>query len=398
MEKNNKKIRWVNFLHMYQPPNINEDTIDAVVQNSYSFINKILKENKRAKITLNVNASLLEHLDQTSHGDLIKDINSLAVKNKIELVLSAAYHPVLPLIPVDEARRQIKLSFDISKKFFPKIKIRGFFFPEMVYDKRVVGFLKNKGIKWILLDELAYNGKFNSVDYGKKYIDKNSGLQIVFRNREYSKNYPPRTVIDLINSDFSGVVLSGTDAELYGDRHIDYTGDFYNAVNNKKIECITVSEFLSKLKGRVVVSPGITSWDTEEKEFIKKQSLYLWNNPKNKIHSKLWELTNLSLKLIEKSSFVGGRRDKNYKWARYHLDRGLSSCAYWWASEKNFNMWDNPAWHPDQIMSGVDFLIKSIRSLGSISVDEKLKAEKLYRKIEELVWGKHWKKYYKIKK
>ena len=391
MEKNNKKIRWVNFLHMYQPPNINEDTVNAVVKNSYSFINKILKENKKAKLTVNVNSSLLEHLDSMGHNDLIKDINDLALGGRVELVLSAAYHPVLPLIPVDEAKRQIKLSFDISKKFFPKIKIKGFFFPEMVYDKRIVNFLKNKGIKWILLDELSYNGKFNNIDYSKKYIDKNSGLQIVFRNREYSKNYPPKTMVDLIDDNFSGVVVSGTDAELYGDRHIDYTGDFYDVVNNKKVECQTVGEFLGELKDRVVVNPRIVSWDTEEKELKKKQSLYLWNNPKNKIHNKLWELTYMSLDLVKKAK---GSSD-SYKWARAHLDRGLSSCVYWWASEKNFNNWVNPAWHPDQIIGGADDLIRSIRSINSISIDEKLKAEKIYRKIEELVWKRHWKRYYK---
>ena len=247
MEKNNqnKNINWVNFLHFYQPPSINRDTIDEVVKNSYSFILKILKENKNAKISANINASLLEHLDEFGYHDLIKEINQLVLRGKIELVLSAAYHPVLALVPLKEAKRQIKRSFEISKTFFPKVKIKGFFFPEMIYDKNVAKFLKTKGIKWIILDELSYGGQFNKVDYGKKYIDKNSGLQIVFRNRRYSKDYPPKIILDLLKEGpLPQIVLSGTDAELYGDRHVDYTGDFYWAVNNKKIKCQTISEFL----------------------------------------------------------------------------------------------------------------------------------------------------------
>jgi predicted glycosyl hydrolase (DUF1957 family) len=388
--KKNKKIKWVNFLHLYQPPSINEDTIRAVQRNSYSFIVKILKENKKAKITVNINASLMEHLEEFGYSDLIKDINKLALRGKIELVLSAAYHPVLALIPIEEAKRQIKKSLETSKKYFPKVNIKGFFFPEMVYDKRVAKYLKTIGIKWIILDELSYKGKFNQVDYSKKYIDKNSGLQIVFRNRNYSKDYPPKIILELLKEKYlQEVVLSGTDAELYGDRHVDYTGDFYYAVNNKKVDCQTVGDFLSGLKQKEVINPKIASWDTSEKELKGGEALYLWKNPKNKIHIKLWELTNLSLKLVKRN-----KRDKGYSWARYRLDRGLSSCVYWWASEKNFDLWDGPSWHPDQVISGAEDLIKSIRSLGSISIKDKLKAEKMYLKIEELVWKKHWSKYY----
>jgi len=393
MKKNNqnKNIKWVNFLHLYQPPSINEDTIRAAQRNSYSFIVKILKENKRARATVNINASLLEHLEEFGYDDLIKDINRLALGGRIELVLSAAYHPVLALVPLKEAKRQIKRNIKISNKFFPKVKIKGFFFPEMVYDKKVAKYLKTIGIKWIILDELSYKGKFNQVDYNKKYIDKNSGLQIIFRNRNYSKDYPPKIILGLLNEDhLPEVVLSGTDAELYGDRHIDYTGDFYYAVNDKRVKCQTVSEFLDGLRQKEIINPKIASWDTSEKELKGGEALYLWKNPKNKIHIKLWELTDLALKLVE-----GNRKDKGYKWARYRLDRGLSSCVYWWASEKDFDLWDGPSWHPDQVISGAQDLIKSVRSLALISVQDKLKAEKLYLKVEELVWKKHWSKYYK---
>lgn len=385
-------MQWINFLHFYQPPSINKDTIDAAVKNSYSFIIKILKENKKAKININLNASLLEHLYEYGYHDLVKDIENLATEGRVELSLSAAYHPLLALIPFDEAKRQIKISRELNKKYFSNIKIKGFFFPEMVYDKKVAVYLKSIGIKWIILDELAYNGKFSAVDYNKKYIDKNSGLQIIFRNRSYSRDYPPKLIIDHLKSkkELPEIIISGTDAELYGDRHVDYTGDFYWSVNDKNVNCETISNFLDTLSNEELVDPKISSWDTEEDELKRKQSLYLWNDPKNEIHKKLWELTNLSLSLVEKD-----KRDKSYKWARWRLNRGLSSCVYWWASEKDFDLWSKPAWHPDQIIAGATDLIKSIRSLSSISTKEKLKAEKIYLKIEELVWDKHWKKYYK---
>lgn len=388
-------MKWINFLHFYQPPGIDKDTISEVVKNSYSFITKVLKENRRSKITVNINASLLECLNEFGYNDLIKEIENFALKGKIELVISAAYHPILALVPFEESIRQIKISKEANKKFFPKIKIKGFFFPEMVYDKKVSIYLKKIGIKWIILDELAYNGKFNKVDYAKKYIDKNSGLQIIFRNREYSKDYPPKIILDLLKKekDFSKIVVSGTDAELYGDRHIDYTGDFYHAIRDKKVELLTVSEFLTDLKEKEIVNPKIVSWDGSEKLLMEKHVLYFWNNPKNRIHKKLWELTNFALKIVEQN-----KKDKNYCWARKRLDMGISSCTYWWASQENVSLWNNKAWHPDLIIVGSKNLVRSVRSLSSISISQKLNAEKLFLQINGLVWGRHWKKYYKQNK
>lgn len=382
---------WINFLHFYQPPSVNKDTIDAVVKNSYSFIVKILKENKRAKISANINASLLEHLDEYGYHALIRDINKLAEEGRIELVLSAAYHPVLALVPLKEALRQIKISKEVYKKFFPKVKIAGFFFPEMVYDKKVAKELKKMGIKWIILDEIAYRGKLDEVDNSKRYIDKNSGLEIIFRNRNFSRKYTPKVIRDLLdNSEQPESAITATDAELYGDRHVDFEGDFFYAVREKKIKCETISQFLKNRKEKESVSPKIASWDTDEDDFSRGNALNLWKNPSNEIHKKLWELTDLTLELVEKN-----KSDEGYEWARWRLDRGLSSCVYWWASEKDFAMVSKPAWHPDQIIAGADDLIKSVRSLSSISAKDKLKAERIYLKIEELVWKRHWEKYYK---
>ncbi|NCF75536.1 MAG: hypothetical protein GWO87_03565 [Xanthomonadaceae bacterium] len=384
-------MRWINFLHFYQPPGINEDTIKEVVKNSYSFIIKILEENKKAKIIVNINASLLEYLDKFGYNNLIEKIRKIALAGRIELMMSAAYHPILALIPIEESIRQIKISQKANEKFFPQIKIKGFFFPEMVYNKKVAVYLKKIGIKWIILDELAYNGKFNKIDYTKKYIDKNSGLQIIFRSRKYSENYPPKIILGLLKSkkELDQIIISGTDAELYGDRHIDYTGDFYYAVRNKRIKLLTGSEFLMSLKEKKIISPKIVSWDGSEKSLKERQALFLWNNPKNKIHKRLWELTNFALKIIKQN-----KKDKNYKWARKRLDMGISSCTYWWASGDNVSLWNNLAWHPDLIISGSNNLIRSIRSLSSIPLSQKLKAEKIFLQINKLVWEKHWKNHY----
>ncbi len=387
-------MRWINFLHFYQPPTIDQDTIRAATEKSYSFIFKILQENPRAKITANINASLLELWADGGFSDLLQQARELIKKGKIELALSAYSHPILRLLPFSEAKRQVEKSEVIRKKFFPHSKPRGFFFPEMVYDKRIAVYLKQKGYQWIILDELALEGKFGAVDYNQKYIDKNSGLQIVFRQRKNSQVYPPKVARELVSNQKSPEFLvTATDAELYGDRHIDYEGDFYYAVRNSRIICCPVSQYLRSLKKEKEVRPKIASWDTKEKEYKEGKALWLWQNPHNRIHQKLWELTKLAQRLIKTAPL-----NENYYWARQHLDKGMASCTYWWASEKDFRLWSLPAWHPDQIIAGAKNLTKSVRCLTHISAEEKIKAEDLFLAIQRLVWHKHWRKYYPLSK
>ena len=151
-----------------------------------------------------------------------------------------------------------------------------------------------------------------------------------------------------------------------------------------------VSEYLKTLRHKKEIKPLVASWDTTEEELRKGEALYLWNNPRNKIHSKLWELTYLALKILKKK-----KRDKNYQWARWRLDRGLSSCVFWWASGRKVGSWSSPAWHPDQVIVGAKDLVRSVRSLEKLSLQERLKAEKLFLDINKLVWEKHWRKYSK---
>ena len=63
--------------------------------------------------------------------------------------------------------------------------------PEMAYSIEAAKIIKSLGYEWIILDEIAMNGKLGEVDFAKIYFDENSGLKIIFRNRQLSKSYVP---------------------------------------------------------------------------------------------------------------------------------------------------------------------------------------------------------------
>ncbi len=386
---------WINFIHLYQPANTKSEYIVEAAEASYKRILRALQENPTIKFTININACLIERLLELKYFDLIKGFRRLAEEGQIEIVSTAAYHPVLPLLPKIEVITQIKKQEKILKEHLGiKKRPKGFFLPEMAYSPEVSKIIHALGYKWIILDEIARTGKIDETDVSKVYKDENSGLKVIFRSRRQSNAYTPDFLRDNLSKkeeEKKDFVITATDAELYGLRHQDPTGEFEKILKNKAIETKTISEYI---KGKEIIGAKLIScnWESITKELKEGQAFSLWNGKKNKIHNYLWELANLSLELVENN-----KKDSNYDWARWHLVRGLASCTFWWASAKDFKHNFGPyAWNPDEIERGLEELIRSVRSLENVKTRKnKVQAEKIYIKIKEIIWKSHWQYYWK---
>ena len=113
---------WANFLHIYQPPQQKPYWIKRVSLESYEKLVNGFLNNKRAKVTLNINGCLTELLMKYGQKRIIKKITTLASRGQIEFTASAKYHPFLPLLPKDEIIRQIKLNNQTNKKYLALYK------------------------------------------------------------------------------------------------------------------------------------------------------------------------------------------------------------------------------------------------------------------------------------
>jgi predicted glycosyl hydrolase (DUF1957 family) len=381
-------MRWINFLHLYQPMNADASTIKEATEKSYYRIVRALEENSKVKFTLNINGCLLMRWDELGFNDIIKRIDKLIKQGKIELTGTAAYHPLLPLIPAEEVKRQIKENEDVMKKYFGDYKPRGFFLPEMAYSPAVAKIVSDFGYGWIILDEVAYNGKLNQVDYKKIYLDKCSGLKVIFRSRKYSNGFPPDILKNEINK--KDTFITATDGELYGLRHIDHTAQFEKLLKNKDLETELISEFIDNIETIEAVKLVPCSWESTEKELKGKSPYELWNDKENKIQQEIWKFANLAYDTVEKN-----RNDKNYLAARWHIVRGLASCTWWWASGRKLSSFGQIAWSPDEVERGLNELIRAVRSLDDKKIRAiKIKAEKLCLKIREELWLEHWNKHW----
>lgn len=379
------KITWVNFLHIYQPPWQQPGVIQQVASESYEYLITLLETHKNFQATINITGKLVEQLEE-QRPDLLLRIKKLVSKGKIELTGSAKYHALLPLLPKAEVKRQIELNKEVLKKHFPITKIEGFYFPEMSFSNQAAKIVKEQGYKWIILDPINYQSK---VDNNFIYTINKIGLKVVFRNREISKSYPAEVIYNkLKNLSDDETIITGTDGEMYGHFHEDWQGHLEKVIQSKDVSILTVKKYLSSLSKKKSISLRTASWETTEEEIKKGVPFSLWHDPKNNIHNLLWEIVEEAYKLLNKH-----KKDKNYKWARNHLDRGLSSCTFWWASGKKLSIFSPLTWNPDMIDNGSEELIKVSRSLDSASEKDKIKMEKLYINIKKTTWLTHWVKY-----
>jgi predicted glycosyl hydrolase (DUF1957 family) len=386
-------LKWVNFLHFYQPASIEKDKIIEALEKSYTNIVAILEKHPQTRITANFTSCLLDRIDEEiKNSDLIERVKKLVQNGQIELVGSAAYHPIIPLIKKKEAISQIKENEERLKKYFGQnIRLSGFFLPEMAYSAEVAKIIKKLGYKWIIIDEISAYGKLGAVNNESNHSDIYSGLQLVFRNRQYSQEYVPETILkaSLASENSETTIITATDAELYGLRHVDSRGDFEMALNSEKITTSTISEYLESVKAKPIlrIDPIASSWETTEQEIINGQPFNLWDDATNDIQVKLWKLARFA-----EGSFLRYKNDPNIKWSHWHLARGLASCTFWWASGKDLKHVYGPiAWNPDEVEKGTFELIKAIRSLeNSTSLKEKLKGESLYYSAKKSIWEKHW--------
>jgi len=388
-------INWINFLHLYQPPKQNEFIFHKVARESYFEIAKFFDLYDGIKLTMNISGSLLEQLVAYRYDKLLDDFRNAFSSGEIELVGSAMYHPILPLLPEGEIERQILLDRDIKRQIFGEnYNPRGFYLPEMAYGRKVVPILESLGFEWIILDEISFVGKLGECDMTRPYNIKNSKLKVIFRNRDISNSFVPDT-IEKISSEGSEKninIITATDGELYGHRHLDFYDRTKTIFGDGNVKSLRVSDFIDSFDKNLFeeIEPVVSDWESQEDEIANKKPFSYWNDEGNEIQIKMWQLAGLAMEEVEKHT-----GDENYKIARELLDKGLASCHFWAASGRTSFLWKDTIWNPDTIEKGVSFLVRSVRSLKEDGLEKRLETENLSLEITGLIWKKHWGDFYK---
>jgi len=380
---------WANLIHFYQPPTQKPYWVKRVAEESYVKVIEGIGRYPGARVTLNINAILVELLVKNGYPGLVKKIANLAGDGRIELTQSAKYHPLLPKIPESEIIRQIELNDATNRKFFGDAwKPQGFFPPEMGFSLDVAKTVHKLGYKWIIVDETSFPGGVGKAKSDTIYtIEGMDDFAIFFRDRGFSfrilsaKVETGQEMVAALGERLGGdaYLVTGMDGETFGHHRPGLEHLLFELWNQKQVPCVTISELLAHFPKREAtgVLPG--TWALLKQDIQRNLPYARWDDPENEIHVLQWKLTDMVLETIAHAD----PKAKDFTKARELVDAALHSDQYWWASAR-------PWWSIEMIEAGAKDLVVALHATPGVSEATKAEGQQLYYQILELafLWQK----------
>lgn len=377
-------MRWSNFFHIYQPPEWNADIVRRVSAQAYRPLVKILEQHPGLKITLNLTGSLTEQLAALDLDDVLSGFQGLMAKGQIELVGSAMYHPILPLLTADEARREIHLQHELHRRVFGDVyKPEGFYPPEMAFAPWLEPLLLELGYTWVIVDEIAIGGEIGKIDFTHRYTTP-GGLGLVPRNRHMSDFLSFKADIQHADEAWKTIaedarssreLITAMDGENLGHHRVGVDQLWEKLVTHPEVTTATISEYRKALTTDIVSAITPSSWSSQVYEITGNVPFGLWNSPTNPIHKLQWQLTHAVIAAVRRSV-----NDPNWAAGRLLLDQALTSDKYWWASA-------SPWWDVTIVIRETQRLADVIRPLMTLPVDDRNTVAGLMEKLAaEATW------------
>lgn len=369
---------WAPLLHIYQPPTQDLNVLKKIDKECYKPLFSLLEDYENITICLNINGVLIELLYEYDLSDTMDQLKNLVSESKIEIVGTAKYHPILPLIPKKEARHQIQLNEELNRREFGRWKRIGFFPPELAISGGVAEYIRQLGYKWAIMSGIACPSDW---PYDQIYCSPN-GLQLFFRddilsNKISFKDMSAKLFVKSIKEIFQPkdklkvkstkeidrYIITAMDGETFGHHIKNYDQTFLKKVLDliyaeETIKILSISELdqhfpISNKK----IIPRESSWSTTHEDIQNGIPYPLWKHPNNHIHKYYWKIMNSLNNLMNLADNLDLTTDweieNYYNTARYFFDRGIYSCPTWWSNPQN------GMWSPNLIYKGVELLMRA---------------------------------------
>ena len=359
-----KKFFWAPLLHLYQPPTQSIDILKRINKECYIPLLQMIERNPEIKITLNISGVLIDLLIEFGLEETVKKLTDLVEKGVIEIVGTAKYHALLPLIQEKEIRRQIELN-EQTNKIFKNWQKKGFFPPEMAISQTVLKIIKSQGYEWVITSGIACS---NSWPYDKVF--KTDYDLIVYHRDDIISNEIAFNKISAtkfiekakkLYDSKEFYIITAMDGETFGHHIPNYEKTFLEKAfhlvkKDPEIQTAFISELHQFFPIECGLDPVDSSWSTSYQDLKNSVPYPLWKNPLNsvhKLHFRMLRALDDLIHLCDKNKGSSNSEFQNkYVTARYFYDRGIYSCPLWWGSQR-------PSWSPTLIYKGIHIMLLS---------------------------------------
>jgi len=361
---------WAPIFHIYQPPTQDYEILKKINEECYIPFLNVIKNSPNAKITLNINGVLIELLKKYDMENTINLICELVNQGKVEIMGTAMYHPILPLIPEKEAIRQITLNEEINEMIFKdNWKHEGFFPPELAISENVLKIITYEGYQWVLTPGISCTEEW-PID---QIYQTEDHLYIFFRDDIISNEIAFNKIeaeefvkkIDTVFEDKAQdyYIVTATDGETFGHHYKNYEKLFLEKTfklieQNPNIKIVFVSELINYFPITKITHPLASSWSTTLADLKLNIPYPLWKHPNNPIHRVQSRMFKNLDELIHICDEVAARKPDNkeflkkYETTRFFYDKSLYSCQMWWANIR-------VSWDPILIIKGSNLMLQA---------------------------------------
>jgi predicted glycosyl hydrolase (DUF1957 family) len=316
-------------------------------------------------------------MDRYGYYSWIADIKELVRVGKLEIIGSAAYHPILSKLPKNMIEKQIILN-EYGLGYYlgdqqnlegePAILLHnvvGFFSPELSVSERVLSVVDSLGYKWMAIDESAIPFDLNYQHKYGVYQYKDYSAKLVCRNRSFSnmlsfkRDLDTDDIVDSLkffkaNERSFAIIMDG---EFFGHHYGEGFLIFDKLVESAKlldIGFVTMSEYVEDDCCSLLKDFTEASWGASDDDMSNGNPYPMWSSPQNEVHKLQWDLINQVLELHSNDTFLTENDDyatlpiwnaeglskitnlvlRKKVAKEVLLQKALHSDQFWWASKE----------------------------------------------------------------
>ncbi len=274
----------------------------------------------------------------------------------IEILGTAYYHPVLPLIPKADRLEQIGRWRGIAAHLFWRNDFQGFWPPEMGFSMEIIPILKRFGYRYVVVDSEYIKPltpmSWQEIRY-RPHVAEYGGEEIivVVRDRELSNAqesgmtftwFDKEVRCRTMGCNFPPLVVTCTDGDNGGwfrntSSEANFWGAFYQEFMNRASRGHTallpvfIHEYLDRYGAHGKINVDTGAWNTgwhHGRGFVQWQG----SRAQKAAAERVFETSRAVYEAIEMvgRQGVGGYAQQSIENAMWHLLRAETSCNFYW--------------------------------------------------------------------